>query len=69
MRQVRYVPVNRWKRLHWRWMRSYAYDSQDDKAVAVVEHSPDPDVRLMGEKRGVGASTRGEVHVGALCLQ
>ena len=22
-RQVRCVPVNRWKRLHWRWMRSY----------------------------------------------
>jgi hypothetical protein len=44
---------------------------QDDEAVAVVEYSPDPDVRLMthskylGEKRGVGASTRGEVHVGA----
>jgi hypothetical protein len=23
VRHVRCVPVNRWKQLHWRWMRSY----------------------------------------------
>jgi hypothetical protein len=49
---------------------------QGDEAVTVVEYRVQPGSRCaahpehMGEKRGVGASSaRGEVHVGALCLQ
>ena len=58
MRQVRCVPVNRWKRLHWRWMRSY--DRMG--AVEVVEYSPDPDVRLIRNiwaRKGVLERVRG----------
>jgi hypothetical protein len=48
---------------------------QDDEAVAEVEYSPDPDVRLIRNiwaRKGVlleRVRARGEVHVGALCLQ